>query len=414
MSDTKPVVVIGAGIVGVSTAIWLRRSGKQVILLDKGEPGMGTSYGNAGILAACSVAPVTHPGLMFKGPKLLLDPNFPLFVKWSYLPKLVPWLIKYLSHANDKDTRRIARGLTDIVADTREQHRSLAAGTTAADWVTETRYSFAYADRAAYEADAYTWDIRRDSGFVPDVIEGDAVREFEPNIGQKTGLLAVMRDHGYVRDPGGYVQALADVLRAEGGEIRQAEVKDVTLYDGRISAVVTDQGTIDCDTAVLTTGAASKALSMKLGLNVPLESERGYHFVFKNPSFELNHPIMIAAGKFVATPMNEGLRCAGVVEFGGLEAGPSKAPLRLLKKKVKEFFPTLEYDECEEWMGHRPATSDSLPVIGEINNSGVYAGFGHHHIGLTGGPKTGRLIADLISQNGTNMDLSAFDPARFK
>lgn len=410
----KNIVVIGAGIVGISTAIWLRRAGKSVIVIDKGPPGMGTSYGNGGILAACGIAPVTGPGLRLKGPKLLLDPNYPLFLRWSYLPKLAPWLMKYLAHANEPDTRRIANGLAGVVADSVEQHKSLIQGTSAKDWVTESDYCFTYKNRAEFEGDAFTFGLRREAGFTPEIIEGRSVHDYEPALADDIGLLAIMKDHGYIRAPGEYVQALAQVLKEEGGEIKTAEARDIELTDGRISAVITDSGPIPCKHAVLATGVWSKPLAKKLGLTVPLESERGYHVVFKDPSINLNACFMITSGKFVATPMAEGLRCAGIVEFGGLEAGPSKAPIEFLHKHVKHNFPTLEYSGVEEWMGHRPAPSDSLPLIGEISASGVYAGFGHHHIGLTAGPKTGRLIAELIARKGTNMDLSAYDPGRFK
>lgn len=410
----KPVIVVGAGIVGISTAIWLRRMGKKVLVVDRGEVGMGTSYGNGGVLASCGMVPVTSPGLGAKGPKLLLDPNFPLFLRWSYLPKLAPWLRKYMSHANDADTRRIAKGLTVITGDSVEQHEALVRGTEAARWLTLGDYTFAYKDRATFEADAYTFGLRAEAGFIPEIIEGAAVQEYEPALGPATTLLAVMKNHGHIRAPGAYVQALAEVLRAEGGDVQQAEVKDFELVDGRIKAVITDQGRMECEVAVLTTGVWSKPLMKKLGLNVPLESERGYHVVFKNPSQTLRQPLMIAAGKFVATPMEGGLRCAGIVEFGGLKAGPSKAPLEFLYRKVKESFPELEYESTEEWQGHRPAPADSLPLIGEVNGTGVFSGFGHHHIGLTGGPKTGRILAELIAQKGSNQDLSAFDPQRFK
>jgi glycine/D-amino acid oxidase-like deaminating enzyme len=176
MDQPKKVVVIGAGVVGVSAAIWLRRAGLDVVLVDRGLPGSGTSHGNAGILAASSVAPVTSPGLGWKGPQLLLDPEFPLFLRWTYLPRLAPWLRKYLGHANDFDTRRIAAGLAPLVSDAVAQHQDLTRGTKAADWVEESDYSFAYADRAAFDADKYTWSLRRDAGFVPTLREGRAVQ----------------------------------------------------------------------------------------------------------------------------------------------------------------------------------------------------------------------------------------------
>lgn len=407
------VVVIGAGIVGVSAALWLKREGHDVTLIDKGEPGMGASFGNACVLASCSVAPVTAPGLIMKGPKLLLDPNFPLFLRWSYLPKLAGWLARYLSHATDKETRRIAQGLTPIVGDSVDQHHALVDGTSAAKWLQESTYSFAYNDRAAFDADAYTWELRRNAGFVPELIEGDAVHEMEPILAKNIKLLALMRDHGFIQDPGAYVQDLVQIFTEMGGTFVQAEVKDFDLSGGSISAVMTDKGRFECDRAVLATGVWSKPLMNKLGINVPLEAERGYHILFKNPSEQPNQPIMVASGKFVATPMAQGLRCAGVVEFGGLEAGASKAPLALLRKKVRESFPNLEASSEEEWLGFRPAPSDSLPLIGEVGKSGVYAAFGHHHIGLTGGPKTGRLVSDLISGKRPNNDISPYDPQRF-
>ncbi len=411
--NTQQIIVIGAGIVGVSTAIWLRRAGRDVTLIDRAEPGMGTSYGNAGVLAACAIAPVTAPGLAPKGPKLLLDPNFPLFLRWPYLPKLAPWLLRYLSHANDKDTRRIARGLTTVVADSLEQHQALAKGTAAEKWLCPSEYSFAYRDRTAYLADAYVWALRREAGFVPDLLEGRDVQAKEPALGPATKMLAVLKNHGYILDPAAYVGALAGVFEGMGGKFVQAEVRDFDLTGGKIVAVNTDQGRFECANAVISTGVWSKPLMRKLGLNVPLESERGYHIVFKNPSVQPKMPIMISSAKFVATPMSQGLRCAGVVEFGGLAAGPSTAPLKLLRKAAREVFPDMRADSEEEWMGHRPAPCDSLPLIGEIGQTGVIAAFGHHHIGLTGGPKTGRMVADLLVENLINHDMAPFAPKRF-
>jgi D-amino-acid dehydrogenase len=190
-------------------------------------------------------------------------------------------------------------------------------------------------------------------------------------------------------------------------------VKDFTLNDGRITAVETDHGALPCDHAVLAAGIWSKPLMAKLGLKVPLEVERGHHLHFSAPSQLPNTPMMIAKGKFVATPMETGLRCAGTVELGSLDRSPSKAPLALITKGAKWAFPNLRYESVEEWVGFRPSTPDSLPLVGEIRGTGVHAAFGHQHVGLTGGPKTGRWVADLISGNRTNTDLSAFDANRF-
>ncbi|WP_299771338.1 FAD-binding oxidoreductase [uncultured Tateyamaria sp.] len=410
----KRVIIAGAGIVGVSTGIWLRRiSDAEVTIIDRLPPGEGTSHGNAGVLAACSIAPVTAPGLTRKAPRMLVNPDFPLFMRWGYFPKLLPWLLRYLSNANDSDTRRIADGLTTIVADSVDQHKALAAETDAASWVSDSDYSFAYANRAAFEADAYTWGLRRDAGFEPIIREGDTARAYEPNLSPDIGLLATMQDHGYVRDPGRYVKALAVEFERLGGTILQAEIRDFDLTDGKISAVQTDQGPHACDQAILATGVWSKPLMQKLGLSIPIEAERGYHIIFKDAAGGPSHPVMVASGKFVATPMAAGLRCAGIVEFGGLSAGPSKPPLDFLRRHAKASFPNLTYSEEVEWLGHRPAPSDSLPLIGQVGETGVFTAFGHHHIGLTGGPKTGRITAGLVAEQPVNTDISAFNPMRF-
>lgn len=413
-AESGMVVVIGAGIVGVSTAIWLRRAGCEVTLIDRTEPGQGTSFGNAGVLACCSIVPVTAPGLIQKGPRYLFDRNFPLFLRWSYLPRLAPWLVRYLSHANDNDTRRIANALTPIIADSVDQHRALADGGAAARFLSTSDYVFAYRDRPTYQANAYEWLLREAAGFTPTVLEGGAVREYDPGLGDTIGLLAVMQDHGYVTNPGAYVAELARQFEGMGGTLMTASVKDFDLSNGAVRSVLTDRGPVACDRVVVATGVWSKPLMTKLGLRVPLETERGYHVVLKQPSWVPKAPTMVASGKFVATPMEMGLRCAGIVEFGGLDAGPSRAPIELLMKTLHGTFPQLTYSASEEWLGHRPAPADSLPLIGEIKATGVYTAFGHHHVGLTGGAKTGRIIAGLVAGNRLNLDVSAYDPNRFQ
>jgi len=411
--DPGHIAVIGAGIVGVSAALWLRRGGAEVTLIDRLAPGQGASYGNGGVLAACGIVPVTAPGLALKGPGMLLDRDAPLFLRWGYLPRLAPWLARYLSHATDGETRRIAAALVPLLTDSVEQHRALAAGTPAEAWLRPGDYSFAYRDRRAFEADGYGWAIRREAGFEPEVLEGAAVRERCPALGPRIGCLAVLRDHGHVRDPGGYVAALAQVFAGMGGRIVQAEVKRFDLPGGRLAGVETSAGRIACSRAVLATGAWSGPAMKALGLSVPLETERGYHIVFEGAEGAPDHPVMVAAGKFVATPMAAGLRCAGLLEFGGLAAGPRRAPFALMRRHVRRAFPGLTAVREVEWMGHRPAPSDSLPLIGEVRGTGIHAAFGHHHVGLTGGPKTGRLVADLLLGRAPNIDLSPYAPARF-
>ena len=410
---TQHTIVIGAGIVGVSTAIWLRRFGQDVTIVDRDGPGQGTSFGNAGLLAACAMVPVTTPGLITKAPKMLLDPDSPLFLRWSYLPRLAPWLVRYLKHANDRDTRRIASDLTDITADTVDQHFALTEGLAARRYLRKSDYVYAYESRADFEKDSYSWELRRDHGFVPTLIEGPAVQDFDPSFGHGITCLAVVKDHGFVTDPGAYVAALAQDFEQMGGKVVKASVIDIDTQTARAPKVISSVGVLEADTVVLASGAWSKSLMTRLGLNIPLETERGYHIVMRNASGGPKSPSMIATGKFVATPMQMGLRCAGIVELGGLDAGPSDAPFALLRRKIAEAFPNLEFDREETWMGHRPATTDSLPLIGQVRGTGVFTAFGHQHVGLTAGPKTGRLVAGLIAGQPSNQDLTPFSPHRF-
>lgn len=410
----KPIIVIGAGMNGISAAIWLQRSGHEVILMDKGKPGMGASYGNAGLIAQWAVTPVTTPDLWKSIPNYLLNPNAPFFLKWGYLPRLAPWLVKFLAKANDADARKISENLRPILSDAVDQHKSLARGTGVDKWIADSKFSYAYKTHQDFKDDAFSWEMKALAGFTPTVLTGDAVREEEPILGPAFQCLAVLEGHGHITNPGQYIQELTDHFVALGGKFIETEVRDFKKVGERIVAVETTDGAFDCDYAVLTAGIWSKDLMAKLGLKVPLETERGYHVIYENPSEMPRNPMMISSGKFAVNPMEMGLRCAGTVELGDHHADPSKQPLHLIRKYAKEAFPNLTYSGTQEWMGFRPSTPDSLPLIGELGGSGIYLGFGHQHVGLTAGPKTGRLIAQMIDGNRPNIDMAAYAPERFK
>ncbi|WP_120635861.1 FAD-binding oxidoreductase [Ruegeria sp. EL01] len=414
MNEVKTIAIIGAGIVGVSAAVWLQRDGHDVILIDKAGPGEGTSHGNGGVLASCSIVPVTVPGLLKKAPKMLLSPSQPLFLKWGYLPKLVPWLMRYLSHANASDVDRIAGALMPIIGDSLNDHKALAEGTIAEKWIVPSDYLFLYENRAHFEGDAFGWDIRRKHGFRWEELEGKAFRAYDPVFSEDIGFAAKLADHGHITDPGRYVKDLAAHVEANGGKIIRAKVDDVVRDNGQVTGVRAGGETIACDTAVVTAGVWSGPLAKRLGVSVPLESERGYHLELVEPSAMPRSPVMVAAGKFVATPMDGRIRLAGIVEFGGLDAAPSRAPFELMRKNARAAFPGVTWKEEVEWMGHRPAPADSIPIIGDVPGiTGAYMGFGHHHIGLTGGPKTGRLLAQMIAGRTPNTDVSVYAPSRF-
>jgi D-amino-acid dehydrogenase len=411
----KHIVIVGAGIVGIGSAIWLLRDGHRVTIIDAKGPAEGTSYGNAGILANSSIVPVTTPGLLKKAPGMLFSPSGPLFLKWSYLPRLLPWLRRYLAHCTLPEVERIAAALMPIIGDSVDQHMAIARGTPAEDFIQNVDYTYAYANREAYLADALAWRIRREHGFVANELDAAALHQAEPNLGPASRYGVQLPGHAWIGDPGAYVKALCAHAQTQGAQLKIETVNDFEFDDAQLRAVLTDQSRIECDEVVIAAGAWSARLTEKLGLKVALESERGYHLELFDVSGGPAVPIALTAYKFIATPMHGRLRLAGLVEFGGLEAAASEAPYQLLLKQAKAAFPNLKWGEEKRWLGHRPATTDSLPVIGPLpGKSGVHLAFGHQHVGLTGGPKTGRIVADLIAGRHPNIDLAPYRAERFK
>jgi D-amino-acid dehydrogenase len=326
----------------------------------------------------------------------------------------VPWLTRYLSHAKADEVDRIAAALTPIIGDSLNDHKALAEGTGAEKWLVPSDYLFLYRDRAHFEGDAFGWGIRRKHGFHWDELEGQALHDYDPVFSRDISFATRLAEHGHITDPGRYVKDLAAHVEANGGRILRAEVEDVIREAGKVTGVRAGGETISCDTAIVSAGVWSGPLAKRLGISVPLESERGYHLELVAPSAMPRSPVMVASGKFVATPMDGRIRLAGIVEFGGLDAPPSRAPFELLRKNARAALPGVTWKEEIEWMGHRPAPADSIPIIGEVPGiSGAYMGFGHHHIGLTGGPKTGRLLAQMIAGRTPNTDTSVYAPARF-
>lgn len=412
---SQRIAVVGAGIVGVSAAEWLRRDGHAVTLIDRNDPGAPeqTSYGNAGVFAGCGVIPVPSPGMMKKVPGMLFSPMGPLHLKWGYLPKLLPWLIPFLKRANRADVKRTAAALADIVGDATEQHLALASGTGAERFIQKGFYGFFYTSREAAKADAGGHALRQSHGFRAEEWDRTRILEEDPHLGPHYNFAICYPGNGWVTDPGGYVGALFAHFRGEGGVFLRAEVEDIQPTETG-AKVAAGGESLDFDQVVLAGGVWSAKLAARLGHDAAMESERGYHLVLKGANRRPAFPYQLSDGKMVTTPMDGGLRVAGQVEFGGLEAGPSEAPIRHARARARLVYPDLEWNGEERWLGHRPSTVDSLPFIGPSPKAPhIHFAFGAQHIGLTSGPKTGRLIADLIGGRRPNIDLTPFRVGRF-
>lgn len=409
-------IVVGAGITGVSSAIWLQRSGCEVTLIDRIEPGDPgqTSFGNAGLLARCAVIPVATPGLLRKIPKMLFDPMQPLFLRWRYLPKLLPWVIPFLKNGEDAKMRAIAASINDLTFDTVEQHRALAQGTAAAQYLREGPYTYIYPDKAGFDADESFHQLRSRLGSRTQARDRAYLAEKDPQLSENYQYGMEFLDHGWITNPGAYVAALFRHFTEEGGTFIKTEVADIAA-SGEGGAVTLIDGTaIEGDKIVLAAGIWSRKLAERFGHKVNMESERGYHLMLRGTNFTPPQPYMITDGKFAVTPMADGIRFAGIVEFGGTDAPPSEKPFKLLEAFIKRVYPDLEYAKAERWMGHRPSTSDSLPLLGASPKApGIIFAFGSQHIGLTIGPRLGRIVADIATGMEMNADLSACRVDRF-
>lgn len=408
------VIVVGGGMVGVATAIWSQREGNKVTLIDMGGPADRSSYGNAGVLASASVLPVTMPGLIRKAPKMVFSRTEPLFLRWLYLPRMIPWALKYLSHATQAEARRIATALQPIIGNSLQDHLALSAGTPALRHVIPCEFAVLYKDRGSYKKDALGWDIRGGLGFKWSEHDGPARQDYDPVFNKDMTFLAALSDHGRIADPGVYMEDLRDAFEAAGGTILKRRVTDISHRDGQVTGVMTEDGPITADRVAITAGAWSPLLTKKLGVKIPVEAESGYHLEFWDPSFLPRVPTIVPDKKLIFSPMNGRLRVAGAVEFGGLNNKGQAKAFDLLKASTTEVLPDLAYSKETRWIGHRPAPTDSVPIIDELPNiKGVFLGFGHQHVGLTGSARTGQILAQLMNAKRPNIDLAPYRVSRF-
>lgn len=412
---TRTALVIGAGITGVASALSLLRAGFATTLIDPlatGDPGQ-TSFGNAGLLASASIIPVQTPGLIWQAPRMLFDPARPLFLKPAYLPRLLPWLIPFLRNGSLKNLDKIVPALRALTHDTVDQHRALAAGSPAAAMIANRDYAFLYRDRAAFADSAFAFGLKKKHGFSWQEHDAARLMADDPEIGADYGFGAVFDSYGSVADPADYVIALAGQFQTEGGILRRLAAREIRPT-GQGAEVRTEEGLLAADVVVLAAGIWSRGLAESLGLATPMETERGYHLMLRGVSHMPPFPYMLDDAAIVVTPMRDGLRFAGMVEFGGTKAAPSKAPIRLIRKAISRLYPRLTWQEESDWMGHRPTTADSLPMLGPVPGApGVICAFGSQHLGLTIAPRLGQAVADLATDAPSQIDLAPYAPERF-
>lgn len=408
------ITVIGAGIVGICCASYLQRDGHRVTVVDRGPPGEGTSFGNAGILSPGSCVPMAVPGVLSKLPGWLMDPLGPVAVRFAHLPSMLPWFLHFRKAARMENVEHNADALRRLVSQTYEAYAPLVKAAGVAEIVQRPGYLVVYESDAAFEADQLSWKIRRDRGVEFDVLDGAGLRRMEPALAPIYQRGVYILDQGYVLSPLRLTQSLAAQFERDGGKIERREVRHIEIGPNGPSALFTDAGRMPVETLVVATGAYSARFASMLGDRVLLEAERGYHVQFSAPGISIARPVSSAAGKFFATPMEMGIRVAGTTEFAGLDRPPNMQRAQVLLTHARRMFPDLKTEPMTEWMGQRPSTPDYLPVIsGSAHHRNVYYAFGHGHLGLVSGAPTARIIADLVAGRAPSVDVTPYRVDRF-
>lgn len=417
-SGARRVAVIGAGMVGVCAASWLQRDGHSVLLIEPGNPGEGASFGNAGCFNGSSVTPVAMPGVIRNVPKWLMDPLGPLSLRWSYLPSILPYLVRFIRAGTPKKVHTQAKALRPLIAPTVPLVRELAREAGAEGLIHQRGHLYVYRSDESLAKEGLAWALRRENGVEIDEFDADELRQLEPTLSRDYVRGLLVRENGHTSNPFGLVSALVEHFRHQGGEIVRARALGFRLEGRRLAAIRTDAGDLPADAAVICAGAYSTPLAAGLGDKVPLETERGYHLMIRDPQVMPRIPTADADGKFVAVPMDTGLRFAGTVELAGLDAPPDWRRASILLEQGRRMLPGLGTSYAEErisvWMGHRPSLPDSLPVLGPSSASPdvIYA-FGHGHVGMTAAPMTGKIVADLVAGRRQPIDIAPFAAARF-
>ena len=405
------VVVVGAGIVGLSCAFHLAADGHAVTVLDPAPQGDKCSWGNAGAIAVTEVVPVAVPGLFRRVPGWLLDPLGPLALRPAHAPRMLPWLMALAAATRPGRVEGAAAALAALLG---RVYADLCPVLEAIGLEADLHRAGAltvYRGLAALRADAGEWALKRRHGIVCEEISGEQARALEPALGPGIAAGVVTPAWSHVSDPKAIWAALLAALPARGVRIQAGRVTDIrTPGKARLEA----GGEVAFDALVVAAGAWSAALARQAGERVLLESERGYNVTLPAPGVALGREVIFAEQKFVATPLAIGLRIGGAAEFAGLAAPANYARSRALARLGAGYLPGLSLDGGTEWMGQRPTTPDTLPLIGpaRLRPDVLYA-FGHGHLGLTLSATTGRLIADQIAGRVPALDMAPFSAARF-
>jgi len=408
------VIVVGAGIVGASSALALQRDGHKVILIDREAPCAGASFGNAGAIVNASCAPTAMPGIVIDALRMLGQPLAPLSIRPAYLPRLLPWMLRFALESRRSKVVENARNLHALTRHSIKGWRELTRATELEKHLYDGGWLTVYESESSFAKSAYERELEDANNAPYEILSDTDIRDLEPNLAPIFQYGIFNRDSLRITNPQRLVQGMVDLLIARGGSYKRFNVQAMDLQGPQI-LLKNASSSMSCDKVVIAAGAWSKPLARQAGDRLPLETERGYHLMLPVESSRLlSRPVLNAESNCVLVPMESGLRLTGQDELASVEAPPDYRRIRRLLPAAKRMLPAIDPTEQSVWMGCRPSLPDSLPVIGLAkHNSNVVYAFGHQHLGMTMGPATGLIVADLIAGRDPGIDLTPYRPGRY-
>lgn len=407
------VIVIGAGVIGLSAALMAQARGLSVTVVDREGPAAGASAGNAGAFAFTDILPLASPGILRKAPKWLLDPLGPLTIPPAYALQITPWLYRFWRACSPRAVAASTVAQTALMDLSRaELEPFLAAAGTLAMLRKEGNLQV-YESEAEFLASLPGWAARTAHGIEFRHLDAEQMANLQPGLSPRFIKGTFTPGWWSIADPKDYVLALAEKFRVQGGTILRAEVTGLIPQDGGV-CIQTKAEPRSADKVVVSAGAFSHRIAATLGERIPLETERGYNTTLPPDALDLRCQVTFGGHGFVISRLSTGIRVGGAVELGGLSLPPNYKRSEAMLRKAKAFLPDMKTEGGRQWMGFRPSLPDSLPAIGrsKISPHVVYA-FGHGHLGLTQSAGTGRLVADLLTDRSPAIDLTPFNPHRF-
>ena len=406
------VGVVGAGIQGISNALFLQKKGFDVTIFDRENPGSPVaSYGNAGHFSPYASLSLNRTDILLDVPTMLMSSTGPLALKWNYVPKMIPWFMKFIMNTSKNKMMHTAKNMHQILDLALPAYDELFDEVDIEGLVENKGILYIWNDQDLKSRELEI-NVRKELGVQQQLVNKKEIHDLEPNIKPfyHAGVYYPYARH--TRNPKKILLKFFDLFLKKGGEYKKTDVKSIEFQD-ELPILKTDTGKFSFDRVVVACGAFSKILTDNLEEKIPLDTERGYHVHFKDCDHLLQRPVIFSNRGFGITPMEQGLRVVGTVEFGGLKNPLSKSRIKNLINNAKHMLGDLP-DHGDEWLGFRPTLPDFLPVMGPSKNyKNVFYCFGHHHLGWTLGPISGKIVSGMIAKENTNLNLAPYSSIRF-